>query len=70
MLSTIPVGREPSGIAVTRPASFIDGEYLYVANREDNTVSVIDATDDTVVTVVPVGKGPKGVAAGIIPTAP
>jgi YVTN family beta-propeller protein len=69
-LSPIPVGKEPSGIAITKPGSFIDGEYVYVANREDNTVSVIDTTNDTVVATIPVGKGPKGIAAGIIPTAP
>lgn len=58
------------GLAATKPGSFVDGEYLYVANREDNTVSVIDTTNDTVVATIKVGKGPKGVAAGIIPTAP
>lgn len=68
LMSNIAVGREPSGIAVTRPGSFIDGDFVYVANREDNTVAVIDTTNDTVVAVILVGKGPKGVTAGIIPT--
>jgi YVTN family beta-propeller protein len=78
---TIPLEREPSGIAITKPGSFINGEYVYVANRDDGTVSVIDGVTDTIVLVIdgvtnsvvpaiPVGKGPKGVAAGIIPTAP
>jgi len=70
LIKTIAVGREPSGIVMTKPGSFIDGEYLYVANSEDNTVSVIDTTNDMVVATIKVGKGPKGVAAGIIPTAP
>ena len=68
LLSTVNVGREPTGVAVTRPGSFVDGDFIYVANREDNTVSVIDTTNDTVVAIIPVGKGPKGVTAGIIPT--
>ena len=77
----IAVGKEPSGIAITKPGSFVDGDYVYVANSKDGTVSVIDAVDDTIVPVIdgvnnsvvpaiPVGKGPKGVAAGIVPTAP
>lgn len=81
MWTTIPVGKKPSGVAVTRPGSFVNGDYVYVANRDDGTVSVIDAVTDTIVPVIdvvnnavvpaiPVGKGPKGVAAGIIPTAP
>jgi YVTN family beta-propeller protein len=69
-LRTIPVGQKPSGVAVTKPGSFSDGEYVYVANREDDTVSVIDTTNDTVIATIPVGKGPQGVAAGIVPTAP
>lgn len=69
-MATVPVGRKPSGIAVVPSGSFAGGDFVYVANREDDTVSVIDTTNDTVVTVVPVGEGPKGVAAGIIPTAP
>jgi YVTN family beta-propeller protein len=68
--SVVPVGKEPGGIALTKPGSFVDGDYVYVANREDNTVSVIDTTRDTVIATIPVGKGPKGVAAGIVPTTP
>lgn len=70
ILATIPVGEKPSGIAVTRPGSFVGGDFIYVANQEDNTVSVIDATIDQVIATIPVSKGPKGVAAGLVPTAP
>jgi YVTN family beta-propeller protein len=70
LLTSIPVGREPSGIAVTRPGSFAAGDYVYVANHDDNSVLVIDATSDTIVATIQVGKGPKGIAAGIMPTAP
>lgn len=69
-ITNIPVGKEPSGLALTPPGSFSDQPFVYVANREDNTVSVIDTTSDTVIVTIPVGKGPKGVAAGLIPTAP
>jgi YVTN family beta-propeller protein len=68
LLKTVSVGMEPSGVAVTRPESFVDGDFVYVTNRDDNTVSVIDATNDTVIATIPVGKGPKGVTTGIIPT--
>lgn len=70
LVATIPVGLGPSGIAATPAGSFAGGDYVYVANREANTVSVIDAATDQVIATILVGKGPKGVAAGIIPTAP
>ncbi len=70
LIKTIAVGKKPSGIAVTPPGSFDNQPYAYIANREDNTVSVIDTTTDQVIAVIPVGKGPKGVAAGLVPTAP
>ncbi|MBI2089435.1 MAG: hypothetical protein HYT78_11950 [Deltaproteobacteria bacterium] len=70
LLSTIPVGKDPLGIAVTRPGSSSESDFVYVANREDNTVSVINTASDTVVATIPAGKGPRGVAAGIIPTGP
>lgn len=57
VVTTIPVGRSPRGIA-TSP----DGASIYVANAVDNTVSVINTSDDTVSMTVPVGKSPQGVA--------
>ncbi len=53
----IPVGNTPSGVAVTP-----DGTQAYVTNLEDNTVSVIATSSNTVVATVPVGSGPIGVA--------
>ena len=38
-----------------------DGSKVYVANRGNNTVSVIDATN-TVIATIPVGLAPFGVA--------
>ena len=70
LVETIPVGQRPSGIAVTRAGSFAGGEFVYVANREDDTVSVVDTTTDLVLATILVGNGPKGVAAGILPTVP
>jgi YVTN family beta-propeller protein len=68
LVKTIAVGKKPSGIAATRLDSFIDGDYVYVSNRVDGTVSVIDTINDSVVVTVPVGKGPRGVAVGIVRT--
>lgn len=67
-VTTLPVGRAPSGIAVTPRGSFVNGDYVYVANHEDGTLSVIDATRDAVVAVIPVGAGALGVAVGIVPS--
>jgi len=69
--TTVPVGSGPWGVAVTKPDSSTGGgEFIYVTNRDDNTVSVIDAATDAVIATVPVGKAPTGVAAGLLPTAP
>jgi|GEM_PF-6630013 len=70
LIANIPVGKKPSGIALTPPGTFSDQPFAYVANRKDNTVSVIDTTIDQVIATIPVGKGPKGVAAGLLPTTP
>src|SRR5205085_2722584 len=42
LVATVPVGGSPQGIAV----SPVDGRFIYVANADDSTVSVIDATTD------------------------
>jgi YVTN family beta-propeller protein len=60
--ATVPVGKNPGGVAVdpvTHTAYVTNG---YLANRDDNTVSVIDGSTRTVTATVPVGKGPQGVA--------
>ncbi|MCZ6623577.1 MAG: hypothetical protein O7B35_05015 [Deltaproteobacteria bacterium] len=38
--------------------------------REDNTVSVIDTASDEVIAIIEVGKGPQGIAAGLLPMGP
>ena len=53
----IPVGDRPRGIAISP-----DGKEAYVANADDNTVSVIDTTTKTVVATIAVGDEPQGVA--------
>ncbi|WP_407943094.1 YncE family protein [Methylobacterium oxalidis] len=52
----IAVGASPSGIAVTP-----DGATLLVANREANTVSVVDAGSRRETRVIPVGTHPFGI---------
>ncbi len=56
---TIPVGERPRGIAISP-----DGQEAYVANADDNTVSVIDTATKPkmVVATIPVGREPQGVA--------
>lgn len=39
-----------------------DGTRAYVANRRYDTVSVIDTASNAVLTTIPVGKNPEGVA--------
>ena len=59
---TLPVGRQPHGIAV-RPSSETMAELVFVANFADGTVSVIQTGPLAVApTPIPVGNGPEGVA--------
>jgi len=53
LIGTITVGNRPGSAAVTP-----DGLHVYVTNYEDNTVSVIDTTTNTVTTTIDVGKAP------------
>ena len=50
----IPVGRRPHGV-VFNPAN----GRIYVTNRNDGTVSVIDSSTRSVVATVPVGGFPR-----------
>jgi YVTN family beta-propeller protein len=52
----IPVGHNPRGLALSR-----DGRRLYVANRLDDTISVIDTGTLRVATTIPLA-GPKAVS--------
>ncbi|MEO0023116.1 MAG: YncE family protein [candidate division WOR-3 bacterium] len=58
VVATIPVGDEPAGIA-----ALPNGEYVYVANRGSDNVSVIQTSDNTVVATIPLGDEPAGIAA-------
>lgn len=55
----INVGDGPIGLAVTP-----DGSDVYVANNNDDTVSIIDTFTNTVIDTVSVGNAPWGVAIG------
>ena len=63
--ATIGVGNDPYGVAVS-PTGPEAGD-VFVANLNDDTVSVINPATDTVSTI-PVGSEPPGVAAS--PTGP
>jgi YVTN family beta-propeller protein len=47
----IPVGRAPKGLALSP-----DGKRLYVANRTDDTISVVDTAADRVTATIPLGR--------------
>ncbi len=53
----ISVGDHPFGVAVTP-----NGSYVYVTNFNDNTVSVIQTSDKTVIATISVGEGPRYLA--------
>ena len=55
--ATVPVGTEPSGIAVTS-----DSNFVYVANSVSGTVSVISAATNAVTATITVGGSPSNVA--------
>ena len=56
LVATIPVGNCPQGVAITP-----DGTQAYVANADDDTVSVIDTATNTVAGLpIPVGLAPIG----------
>ncbi len=58
VVATIPGGSSPRGVTV-RP----DGARAYTANQGSNNVSVINTATNTVVTTVPIGNFPVGLAA-------
>ncbi|HEX3784061.1 MAG TPA: YncE family protein [Pseudonocardiaceae bacterium] len=55
VIGSVPVGDNPNAITIAP-----DGRRAYVANFDDNTVSVIDTATRTVVATVPTGAGPSG----------
>jgi autotransporter-associated beta strand protein/YVTN family beta-propeller protein len=66
VISSIPVGNSPTGVAVTP-----NGKYVYVANQTNHgsssgqpivgTVSVINTATNSVVSSIPVGFSPTGI---------
>lgn len=54
VIARIPVGNDPRGVAVTR-----DGRTLLVANRLSDTISVIDARGNRVVSTVSLAGSPR-----------
>jgi YVTN family beta-propeller protein len=50
-ISTISVGNRPYGISITP-----DGDYVYVANYVDQSISVIQTSDNTITTTIDLGE--------------
>ncbi len=57
VVARIPVGHNPRGVLLSP-----DGKHLYVVNRLDDNIAVIDTTADKVVSTIDLG-GPKNVDA-------
>lgn len=55
VVTTIPVGTSPSGVAVSA-----DGKHIYIANSGSANVSVIDGMTNTVTATIGVGLVPTG----------
>ena len=53
VVARIPVGRNPKGLVISR-----DGTRLFVANRLDDTIGVIDTATDKVVSTIGLGGKP------------
>jgi predicted CxxxxCH...CXXCH cytochrome family protein len=56
LLARVGVGKNPKGVATTS-----DGRFIFVANYDDNTVSVVSRNDLAVVATVRTGAGPTGI---------
>lgn len=52
-VSTIPVGKQPIGVAISK-----DGQTVYVTNLGSNNISVISASSNTVTSTINVGQSP------------
>jgi len=48
--------------SITAAQIDLSAEYAYVPNEKSNTVSVINTTTDVVISTIPVGNNPVGVA--------
>jgi YVTN family beta-propeller protein len=56
ILATVPVGRNPGPVALSP-----DGTTVYVANRDDATLSVIDTSTNRVSALLPTGTNPTAI---------
>jgi YVTN family beta-propeller protein len=55
LIKAVEVGNHPAHLVFTK-----DGKYALVTNNEDNTVSVIDLNNYSVIKTIPTGIGPHG----------
>jgi len=58
LLATVQVGKNPKGVTATP-----NGRYIYVANYDEDSVSVVSRNTQSEIATVPVGNGPTGVDA-------
>jgi YVTN family beta-propeller protein len=58
VVKTIPVGKSPSAIAFDASPGFVPS-HVYIANKGDNTVTVLNAADNSVAATIPVGNAPS-----------
>jgi YVTN family beta-propeller protein len=56
-VADIPVGGLPLDIAYSP-----DGRYLFTADNDGNTVTVIDTADNRVIAEIPTGKAPTSIS--------
>jgi YVTN family beta-propeller protein len=62
----VAIGVTPSKVAIgDTPINFVTSSKLYVANKFDNTVSVIDGRNNTNIKNIPVGGGPTAIGVGL-----
>jgi YVTN family beta-propeller protein len=59
VIKTIPTGSHPQDISLSA-----DGEHLYIAAVDDNSVQVFNMKTMTIVSRIPVGRSPTSVAVG------
>lgn len=62
-LAQVPVGRSPYGVGLSP-----NGAYVYIANHQDGTLSVLSTVDHTRVALVPIGTDTSPYSIAVDPT--
>jgi YVTN family beta-propeller protein len=61
VIKTIPVGKSPSAIGLDAEPGNVP-THVYIANKGDNTVTVLNVADNSVAATIPVGLSPSAIA--------